>query len=113
MMISYLWLAWCEYRKYPTFYPRFKETQVIRLEQNYRSTATILQAANTLIMNNDTRMGKNLWTTVEMGDKIIVYRAINELDEARFVSERIKLQIDQGYRPDEIAVLYRYNAHLG
>ncbi|CZG58767.1 TPA: DNA helicase II [Legionella pneumophila] len=88
----------------------FKDTQMIRLEQNYRSTAMILNAANALIHNNSTRMGKELWTAGSEGEKILVYSAFNELDEARFVTERIGMELNQGASADEIAVLYRSNA---
>lgn len=88
----------------------FKETQIVRLEQNYRSTGTILEAANTLITNNNSRMGKDLWTAGSAGEKIVVYGAFNELEEARFVSERIMMEINQGSSADEIAILYRSNA---
>ncbi len=88
----------------------FKETLIIRLEQNYRSTATILEAANALITNNNSRMGKDLWTAGTTGEKILTYSAFNELDEARFVSERIAMEISQGTSADEIAILYRSNA---
>lgn len=88
----------------------FKPTQVIRLEQNYRSTGTILEAANKLIINNLSRMGKNLWTNENQGEKILIYSAFNELDEARFITERIAMEISQGSQANEIAVLYRSNA---
>ncbi|QMT59903.1 DNA helicase II [Legionella sp. PC997] len=88
----------------------FKNTQIIRLEQNYRSTATILDAANALITHNNSRMGKDLWTEGATGEKIIVYSAFNELEEARFVCERIMMEINQGVSADEIAILYRSNA---
>lgn len=88
----------------------FKDTQIIRLEQNYRSTAMILNAANALIHNNSTRMGKELWTAGSEGEKILVYSAFNELDEACFVTERIGMELNQGASADEIAVLYRSNA---
>lgn len=88
----------------------FKETRIVRLEQNYRSTATILSAANTLITHNNSRMGKNLWTAGEVGEKIQVFSAFNELEEARFVSERIVMEVQQGVSADEIAILYRSNA---
>lgn len=88
----------------------FKNTNVIRLEQNYRSTSTILEAANALITNNNSRMGKNLWTAGGAGEKIIVYSAFNEIDEARFISERIMMEINHGRSADEIAILYRSNA---
>lgn len=88
----------------------FKETNIIRLEQNYRSTGTILEAANTLITNNNSRMGKDLWTSGSAGEKIVVFSAFNELEEARFVSERIMMEINQGASADDIAILYRSNA---
>ncbi|KTD41723.1 DNA helicase II [Legionella parisiensis] len=88
----------------------FTNTQIIRLEQNYRSTATILDAANALITHNNSRMGKDLWTDGATGEKILVYSAFNELDEARFVCERIMMEINQGISADEIAILYRSNA---
>lgn len=88
----------------------FEHTQLIRLEQNYRSTSTILDAANALITHNHSRMGKDLWTEGKAGEKIIVYSAFNELEEARFVSERITSEINQGRSADEIAILYRSNA---
>ncbi|MBA2650272.1 MAG: DNA helicase II [Legionella sp.] len=88
----------------------FHDPLVIRLEQNYRSTGTILEAANSLITNNNARMGKELWTADGAGDKIIVYAAVNELEEARFISERIKMEMDEGLNADEIAILYRSNA---
>jgi len=88
----------------------FKNTQVVRLEQNYRSTGNILKAANALITNNFERMGKNLWTSDEDGDPINIYRAYNEMDEARFVVEKIQQWVEHGGRFDEAAVLYRSNA---
>ncbi len=88
----------------------FKGTKIIKLEQNYRSTGTILDAANALITNNNSRMGKNLWTAGAAGEKIVIYSAFNELEEARFVSERITMEINQGRGAHEIAVLYRSNA---
>lgn len=88
----------------------FKDTHIIRLEQNYRSTATILNAANALIINNSARMGKELWTAGGSGEKILVYSAFNELDEARFITERIGMELNQGASADEIAILYRSNA---
>ncbi|RMD70661.1 MAG: DNA helicase II, partial [Gammaproteobacteria bacterium] len=90
---------------------RFKEdlpgVEVLRLEQNYRSTATILRAANALIQHNQGRLGKELWTAGEEGEPIQVYNATDEVDEARFVVERIRAW--KGKRSD-IAILYRSNA---
>ncbi len=88
----------------------FKDTLVIRLEQNYRSTSTILQAANALIDHNQGRMGKELWTEGEQGEPILYYNAYNEKDEARFVVDRIQNWVEQGRSRNEIAVLYRSNA---
>ncbi len=88
----------------------FLGTNVVRLEQNYRSTGTILSAANALITHNTTRLGKNLWTESDDGEKITVYGALNELDEARFVTERIEIAMNEGVSPDDIAILYRSNA---
>ncbi|MCG6943009.1 MAG: UvrD-helicase domain-containing protein, partial [Thiohalocapsa sp.] len=79
------------------FQREYPNTEVVRLEQNYRSTGNILSAANTLIANNPTRLGKNLWTEDGAGEPIRVYAAFNEVDEARFVVERIrKYCVDEG-----------------
>ncbi len=92
------------------FTREFDETQTIRLEQNYRSTANILNAANQLISNNNNRLGKELWTHDKAGEKISIYTAFNEIDEARFISGRIKQWRDEGGKLDEVAILYRSNA---
>ena len=88
----------------------FDPVGIIRLEQNYRSTGTILSAANALIGNNLDRLGKELWTDAGDGDSIRVYSGYNEQDEARFIADRIQEWIDQGGSPDEAAILYRSNA---
>jgi len=88
----------------------FAGTRVIKLEQNYRSTGTILNAANALIDNNRGRMGKELWTQSEQGELIMYYSAYNERDEARFVVDRIEHWVEQGRSRNDIAVLYRSNA---
>lgn len=89
----------------------FSNTHTIRLEQNYRSTGNILAAANALISNNSDRLGKNLWTTGEQGEPILIYAAFNEVDEARFVVERIREWVkQQGRAYHETAILYRSNA---
>jgi len=88
----------------------FPEVQTIRLEQNYRSTGNILDAANALIANNLGRLGKNLWTDDGSGDPIHLYTAFNELDEARFVVSRIQQWIDEGESRDDVAILYRVSA---
>ncbi|MDP5209605.1 DNA helicase II [Microbulbifer sp. 2205BS26-8] len=84
--------------------------QTVRLEQNYRSTARILDAANAVIAHNRGRLGKALWTNGEEGEPISVYAAYNEQDEARFIVDRIKDWVRDGNRRDSIAVLYRSNA---
>ncbi len=88
----------------------FGRTKTIRLEQNYRSTGTILKAANALIDNNRGRLGKELWTDSGDGEPILFYSAYNEKDEARFVIDRIQDWVDQGRSRNEVAVLYRSNA---
>jgi DNA helicase-2/ATP-dependent DNA helicase PcrA len=92
------------------FQQDFKNTRVVRLEQNYRSTATILKAANAVISNNAERMGKQLWTDGHDGERIQLYTAYNEQDEARFVIDRIEDQIDKGMPRSDMAILYRSNA---
>lgn len=88
----------------------FPNCQTIRLEQNYRSTNTILDAANHVIGHNSERLGKNLWTERGQGEAISLYSAFNDLDEARFIAARIEDWFNQGNRYDECAILYRSNA---
>ncbi|MCC5791523.1 MAG: DNA helicase II [Legionellaceae bacterium] len=88
----------------------FSEPVLIRLEQNYRSTETILQASNALIAHNDQRMGKELWTEGGGGEKIVLYSAFNEIEEALFVAQRIEAEMAGGTSADAIAILYRSNA---
>jgi DNA helicase II / ATP-dependent DNA helicase PcrA len=85
-------------------------TKVVRLEQNYRSTGTILKAANSIIAHNHGRLGKKLWTAGSDGEPIHLYAAYNDLEEARFVVESIQEWVRQGGRRSECAVLYRSNA---
>jgi DNA helicase-2/ATP-dependent DNA helicase PcrA len=92
------------------FQKHFEGVNVVRLEQNYRSTATILNAANAVIEHNSARLGKKLWTDGERGDPIKLYAAFNERDEAEFVVNRIQDFVATGHRRDEAAVLYRSNA---
>jgi len=92
------------------FQDDFPHNEIIRLEQNYRSTGNILAAANALISNNPTRLGKELWTDGEQGDPITLYAAYNDIDEARFCIEQIADGHDRGGRYDECAVLYRVSA---
>ena len=89
----------------------FGNAITVRLEQNYRSTGTILKAANGLISNNSGRLGKNLWTDGNDGEPISLYAAFNEMDEARFIVDQIdQWQKDGGLRA-VCTILYRFNAH--
>ena len=88
----------------------FENTKTFRLEQNYRSTGNILNAANALIENNPGRLGKELWTEDHEGEPIQLYAAFNDLDEARFIAEQIQFWVDKGGKRDENAILYRSNA---
>ena len=85
-------------------------TRTVRLEQNYRSTGTILKAANQVIAHNQGRLGKQLWTADPEGEPILLYNAYSDLDEAQFVVSRIQDWAAHGRRRDEAAVLYRSNA---
>jgi DNA helicase II / ATP-dependent DNA helicase PcrA len=93
---------------------RFSEdyaaVEIIRLEQNYRSTANILSAANAVITNNSKRLGKKLWTKCTDGELITLYQAASEIEEARFVVDKIKQELANNIKYAEIALLYRSNA---
>ncbi|MCB1736642.1 MAG: UvrD-helicase domain-containing protein, partial [Gammaproteobacteria bacterium] len=88
----------------------FPGTRTIRLEQNYRSTAAILKAANALISNNEGRLGKELWTAGEDGEPLKLYTAFNDFEEARFIVDRIQQWCESGHARSECAILYRSNA---
>ncbi len=88
----------------------FSAADTVRLEQNYRSTSTILKAANKVISNNQGRLGKNLWTEDGDGEPISVYEALNEQDEARFIVGCLQNWTETGSRRSEAAILYRSNA---
>lgn len=88
----------------------FGDTETIRLEQNYRSTSTILKAANGVIAHNYGRLGKELWTDGDKGEPISLYAAFNEQDESRFIVERIQEWVRQGKPRNSCAILYRSNA---
>ncbi len=92
------------------FQKHFPSAPLLRLEQNYRSTGTILKAANAVIAHNPSRLGKKLWTEGNEGEPILLYAAFNEVDEARFVVERIRQFTEQGRSRGEVAILYRSNA---
>jgi len=88
----------------------FSGAETIKLEQNYRSTGNILNAANAVIDNNTGRLGKNLWTNDGDGEPIHLYAAYNELDEATYVISRIQQWVSHGNSHKDIAILYRSNA---
>ena len=88
----------------------FANTQTIRLEQNYRSSANILNAANAVIAHNSDRLGKELWTEDSDGELISLYAGFNEQDEARFIVERIEEWVKNGETRSSTAILYRSNA---
>lgn len=92
------------------FEKEYKDARVIRLEQNYRSTKTILDAANAVIKSNTARKGKNLWTENDSGSNITVYTADDEREEARYIADRILENIRNGQSFSSHAVLYRTNA---
>lgn len=88
----------------------FAETHTVRLEQNYRSTSNILNAANAVIAKNAERLGKSLWTDAGEGEPIALYAAFNEHDEARYIADRLQSWVNEGHRREDSAVLYRSNA---
>ncbi len=93
-----------------SFEEQFKDTRVIRLEQNYRSTGRILDASNAVIRNNRGRKGKELWTEHEMGEKLRLYVAEDEREEAQFVASQVLAGFSAGRQWKDYAVLYRMNA---
>ncbi|KJS09341.1 MAG: DNA-dependent helicase II [Gammaproteobacteria bacterium BRH_c0] len=92
------------------FTSHFADAKVVRLEQNYRSSAIILKAANAMIARNSERLGKNLWTEAADGELVSLYSAFNEHDEARFIAERILDWVAKGNLRNDCAILYRSNA---
>lgn len=96
------------------FEQQFQDTAVIRLEQNYRSTQTILDAANEVIRHNIARKGKNLWTQNGEGEKIVLRQLRDERSEAQFIADTIEEDVaDKGMKYGDHAVLYRMNAQSG
>lgn len=93
-----------------SFENTFKGAKIIRLEQNYRSTQNILNAANEVISNNTMRKGKTLWTENAVGDKIEVHTSDTERDEAAFIAQKILERVEKGKKYSDFAVLYRMNA---
>ncbi len=98
------------YKNILNFEKDYKDAKTILLEQNYRSTSNILDAANAVIKNNKQRKDKKLWTSRGIGEKIKYYRAYNEKDEANYVVKKINELINNGVEYKDIAVLYRTNA---
>ena len=98
------------YKNILNFEKDYKEAKTVLLEENYRSTKTILNAANNVIRNNKIRKEKNLWTQNEEGNKIVYYKAFDEKDESNFVVTEVKKLINEGINPNDICVLYRANA---
>ena len=98
------------YKNILNFEKDYPKALSIKLEQNYRSTKTILDAANDVIKNNEKRKEKNLWSTKGKGDKITYYRAYDEKDESHYTAMTIKKLIEEGVDASDIAVLYRTNA---
>jgi DNA helicase-2/ATP-dependent DNA helicase PcrA len=92
------------------FEDEFNQVKTVRLEQNYRSTSAILDAANALISHNSERMGKNLWTDGAKGEPISVYAGFNDLEEARFIVDTLKERTAAGLNRRDVAILYRSNA---
>ena len=88
----------------------FAGAETVRLEQNYRSTANILNAANAVIAKNSDRLGKNLWTDSGEGELVSLYAAFNERDEARYIADQLEAWAQGGNRRSESAILYRSNA---
>lgn len=98
------------YKNILNFEKDYPDAKTIFLEQNYRSTSTILDAANQVIKNNSQRKDKKLWTDRGTGEKIKYYRAYNERDEAQYVIRKIKELVNKGTEYKDIAILYRTNA---
>ena len=98
------------YKNILNFEKDYPDAKTILLEQNYRSTSTILDAANQVIKNNSQRKDKKLWTDRGQGEKIKYYRAYNERDEAQYVIRKIKELVNKGTEYKDIAILYRTNA---
>ena len=98
------------YKNILNFEKDYQDAKTILLEENYRSTSTILDAANQVIKNNLQRKDKNLWTNRGIGEKIKYYRAYNERDEAQYVIRKVKELVNRGTEYQDISVLYRTNA---
>ena len=100
------------YKNILNFEKDYPEAKVILLEENYRSTQTILNAANCVIKNNRERKEKNLWSNNSVGDKIDYIVVSNEKEEAKLVAETVRDLIAAGIKEEDIAILYRTNAPI-
>ncbi len=92
------------------FEREFRVTNLVRLEQNYRSQGNILECANALIAHNDRRLGKNLWTDAGAGEPVRVHESLGDAQEAQWIVEEIRSLVDEGWMRSDIALLYRSNA---
>ena len=98
------------YKNILNFEKDYKDCKTVMLEQNYRSTKTILDAANSVIKNNELRKDKNLWSVKGGGDKITYYKAYDEIDEVFYIIRKIKELTKENIQYSDIAILYRTNA---
>ena len=99
-----------DYKNILNFEKDYPNSKMVVLDENYRSTKKILEAANRVIKNNKLRKEKNLWTSNDEGEKIVYYRAFDEMDESNYVIKEIKKLLDEGVSPKDICILYRANA---
>ena len=105
----YSWRG-ADFRILLNFQNEYRDAQIIKLEQNYRSTENILNAANAVIKNNTQRISKNLYSNAGQGSKINIYEANDETDEAVYVARTVKKLVNNGHKLSDIAVLYRTNS---
>ncbi len=94
-------------------YPKKANAKVVKLEENYRSTKTILKSANAVVRHNENRLGKDLWTSNVKGDPIDIYRAKSPFEEAEWIAGKIAHLVQHGAKPSDIAILYRSNSISG
>ena len=99
-----------DYKNILNFEKDYPNSKMVVLDENYRSTKKILEAANRVIKNNKLRKEKTLWTSNDEGEKIVYYRAFDEMDESNYVIKEIKKLLDDGVSPKDICILYRANA---
>ena len=91
------------------FTNKFKDVEIFKLEQNYRSTEKILSVANSLIAHNKDRLGKELWTNTSKGEEVKVFEAYNNDEESAFIVDKIRMLEREGFKRSEMAILYRNN----